>query len=129
MTLPYAVPDWLPWWVPLVLLIPAVLYALVLLAVPFNVFGLKGRLDSIEARLDDIQGDLRMMALRLPEAISASAYEDTEYTPLAARGGRAREPELERPPIPPAHYTSYTGGAPAEPPRGRREPRFDPPPR
>ena len=26
MNMPFAIPDWLPWWVPLVLLVPAYLY-------------------------------------------------------------------------------------------------------
>ncbi len=45
MTLPFTLPDWLPWWVPLLLLVPALLYAMLLLAMPFNVFGVKGRLE------------------------------------------------------------------------------------
>jgi hypothetical protein len=103
--LPFSLPTWLPWWVPLILLVPAVLYALVFLAAPFNVFGVKSRLDAIEARLDEIQGEIRSLALRLPEPMHPSAYDDTDYAPLAPRRGT-------RPPIPPAD---------------RREPRLGPP--
>jgi len=49
-----ALPDWLPWWVPLVLLVPTVLWALSFLFMPFSVFGVKSRLEVIEARLDEI---------------------------------------------------------------------------
>jgi len=67
MTLPLTLPDWLPWWVPTVLLVPALLYALLFLAMPFSVFGLKTRLESIDARLDDLQSELRLLALRPTE--------------------------------------------------------------
>ncbi|WP_428392974.1 hypothetical protein [Lichenicoccus sp.] len=65
MTLP--LPDWIPAWVSLALLALAVLLALAILAVPFAVFGLKGRLDTLEAQLDDIQTDLRVLAARMPD--------------------------------------------------------------
>ena len=57
-------PDWVPWWVPLVLLLPALLYGLAFLFMPFSVIGLKSRLETIEARLDEIQTDLRHLSLR-----------------------------------------------------------------
>ena len=66
MTLPFTLPDWLPWWVPIVLLVPALLYALAFLFMPFSVIGVKSRLEVIEARLDEIQGEIRHLALRLP---------------------------------------------------------------
>ncbi len=92
MTLPFSLgaitlPDWMPWWLPLLLAIPALLYALLLLSVPFSVFGLRTRLEGIEDRLDEIQGEIRSLSLRLPAA-------DDE---LAASAMRA-----PRPPIPPA---------------------------
>lgn len=92
MTLPFSLgtlplPDWLPWWLPALLLIPALLYVLLVLMMPFGVFGLKARLDGIEARLDEIQGEIRTLALRLPAAIG-------EDLPS---GDRAPS----RPPIPP----------------------------
>ncbi len=59
-------PDWLPWWVPLALLVPALLWALSFLFMPFSVFGVKSRLEVIEARLDEIQNEIRHVALRLP---------------------------------------------------------------
>jgi len=52
-------PDWLPWWVPLALLVPALLWALSFLFMPFSVFGVKSRLEVIEARLDEIQNESR----------------------------------------------------------------------
>ncbi len=87
MTLPFALPDWLPWWVPLVVLVPVLLYLAVFLLMPFSVFGVKGRLDLIDARLDEIQGEIRTLSLRLPDAAGAATH--------------LRDPE-GRPPIPPA---------------------------
>jgi hypothetical protein len=83
MTIPTSLPEWLPWWAALIVLVPVVLYLLAFLAMPFSVLGLKGRLESIEARLDEIQGEVRAVALRLPE-----------------RGMYLSE--APRPPIPPA---------------------------
>lgn len=58
----------LPEWTGLVALLILLLLAVCLLIMPFSVFGLKGRLDSIEAQLDDLRAELRMMAARPPEA-------------------------------------------------------------
>jgi hypothetical protein len=101
MTLPFVLPDWLPWWVPIVLLVPALLYALAFLFMPFSVIGVKGRLDVIEARLDEIQGEIRHLALRLPETVRATDYGEI-YAPEPDR--RAPPPVTSRPPIPPATH-------------------------
>ncbi|MBX9752913.1 MAG: hypothetical protein K5Q68_25215 [Roseococcus sp.] len=58
----------LPEWTGLVALLVLALLALCLLVMPFSVFGVKGRLESIEAQLDDLRGDLRVLAARQPEA-------------------------------------------------------------
>ena len=76
-----ALPDWVPWWVPLVLLLPALLYGLAFLFMPFSVIGLKSRLESIDARLDDIQSELRHLA---PRGAKAAAEFDDVYVPPPA---------------------------------------------
>jgi hypothetical protein len=68
MTLPFFMPDWMPWWVPIGVLLPLLLYGLAFLAMPFSVLGLKGRLEAMEARLDEIQGEIRGLAVRQPES-------------------------------------------------------------
>lgn len=117
MMLGLTLPDWLPWWVPLGIAVLGGLYAMAFLAMPFGVFGLKGRLDGIEMRLDEIQGEIRMLALRLPERSGA---------------------DYERPPIPPARATPILRQAAnvsvaaearrrvGPPPPSRAEPSFDP---
>lgn len=130
MTLPFALPDWLPWWVPLVLLIPALLYLLAFLFMPFSVIGVKGRLDALEARLDEIHHELRLLTLRLPETGRQVDYEEI-YHPEPAEPSR-RPPVVARPPIPPAAHELENGvpgtDRPAPPPHTRptrREPRLD----
>ena len=91
MTLPFTLPDWLPWWVPIVLLVPALLYALAFLFMPFSVIGVKSRLEVIEARLDEIQGEIRHLALRLPEIGHAADYEEIYAPePTVSHAGRRR---------------------------------------
>ena len=65
LTLP--LPSWIPWWAQLVILVVAILFGLAFLMMPFAVFGLKGRLDFLEAQLDDIHAEIRMLAMRLPD--------------------------------------------------------------
>ena len=103
MTLPFALPDWLPWWVPILLLVPALLYALAFLFMPFSVIGVKSRLEVIEARLDEIQGEIRHLSLRLPEVSSAPDYDEIYAPEPRAEASRAR-PVITRPPIPPASH-------------------------
>lgn len=58
----------LPDWTGLVALLVLALLALCLVVMPFSVFGVKGRLDNIEAQLDEIRAELRVLAARMPEA-------------------------------------------------------------
>jgi hypothetical protein len=123
MALPFTLPDWAPPWVGFVLLVVAGLFCLAFLLMPFSVFGLKGRLDAVEARLDEIQGEIRSLVLRLPEP------RRTEYEVEAEPPRRWTEPP-NRPPIPPRTPTIADRPPPSptrrvEPPR-RSEPRFDP---
>ena len=134
MTFPFTLPEWLPWWVPIVLLVPALLYALAFLFMPFSVIGVKTRLEVIEARLDEIQGEIRHLALRLPEMSRAADYDEI-YPPEPPQ--RRGPPAMTRPPIPPASH-ELEDEPPAEgtsrvvrreperrPSGGRSEPRLD----
>jgi len=132
-----ALPDWLPWWVPLAVLVPALFFAMAFLCMPFAVFGVKGRLDAVELRLDEIQGEIRSLALRMPEPVDHGRYDETFYAPPGMDPqARARADPATRPPIPPAPY--YDEDAyhdergnrrrldPQRTPRaGRAEPRLD----
>lgn len=87
----------LPEWTGLVALLVLLLLAVCLLVMPFSVFGLKGRLDSIEAQLDDLRADLRLMAARAPEA-RRDAWDATPPPPPEppSPSGRA-EPRISWP--------------------------------
>ena len=129
MTLPFPLPDWLPWWVPLVLLIPALLYALAFLFMPFSVIGVKGRLDVLEARLDEIQHEIRHLALRLPEAGQHVDYDEI-YHPGPAEPSRDAGGDPSADPARGARVgRRRRRGGPAAAPAAlrpsRREPRLD----
>jgi hypothetical protein len=129
MNMPFTLPDWVPWWVPLVLLVPALLYALAFLFMPFSVLGVKTRLEVIEARLDEIQQEIRHLALRLPVGPQEVDFEDV-YAPIHQPQRRA-ERISDRPPIPPAAHDLYDDHEPQErmaPPPNMRPVRGQEPP-
>jgi hypothetical protein len=149
MSIPAMLPDWVPWWVPLVLLVPALLYALAFLFMPFSVLGLKGRLEVLEARLDEIQAEIRHLSLRLPASPREVDFDEV-YAPISTMTPRREEPPpesapsmgrppapdrnpyVERPPIPPAAHDLYDEDGPVEreppPPHMRPVRRLDAPP-
>jgi hypothetical protein len=104
-----AIPG-LPSWVGLVVLVVLLLVGLAYLLMPFSVFGVKGRLEAIEAQLDEIQTEIRSLALRLPDP---------------GRGGGRRGPPVED------DWTEPYGGGRAssreEPPPPRVTPPIPPP--
>ena len=114
MTLPDLLPSWAPWWAQLAIIVLALLFGLLFLLMPFSLFGLKGRLDVIEARLDEIQGEIRSLALRLPEPMGHRASDlGYDLHGLTARGDGRDAGTPARPPIPPAPHV---------PPRRAAEP-------
>jgi len=128
MSLPFTLPPWLPWWVPILVLVPAILYALLFLLMPFSVIGVKGRLDVIEARLDEIQGEIRTLSLRLGEPVRGSYRPDEDAydtNPLPQRAAPATPAAYSRPPVPPApdpySYDDRDNGRLARPSRPQRD--------
>ncbi|MBC7800705.1 MAG: hypothetical protein H7Z10_08780 [Gemmatimonadaceae bacterium] len=94
MISPLPLPEWLPDWVHVAVIVAGALVVLVFLMMPFAVFGVKSRLELIEARLDEIQGEIRSLALRLPEP-------DRDEAPAFFEPDRYG---AQRPPIPPAPH-------------------------
>jgi len=125
MTLPFTLPEWLPWWVPIAVLVPLALYALALLAMPFAVLGVKSRLDAIELRLDEIQGEIRTLALRAPPQTLPDRRADEAYVDPPGLSARRpvpspAQPMSDRPPIAPVRASGdHAPGA------SRAEPRLD----
>ena len=130
-------PDWVPWWVPLGLLLIASLYGLVFLFMPFSVIGVKTRLEAIDVRLDEIQHEIRTLSLRLPEAGGANQAEFDDFyshppQSYPAAAPRSADPVITRPPIPPAVHDMYDDlpeDRPPPPPHTRPIRRGEPPPR
>ena len=92
MTLPFAIPDWMPGWLFLALAIPALLWILAFLMVPFNVFGVKARLETLESELEELNEQIRIMQLRAsgprPSATPMRSAENYDDLPLRASGPR-----------------------------------------
>ncbi len=118
-----SLPDWLPWWVPMAVLVPGLLYLLVFLVMPFSVFGVKARLEAIEVRLDEIQGEIRSLVLRMPE-LRGRGQDWTDLPPPIAPA-RADDNRPVRPPIPPAPVLAPRR-PPLEPPTLERSHRAPP---
>ncbi|WP_052402215.1 hypothetical protein [Muricoccus aerilatus] len=127
-----AIPG-LPEWSGLVILLLGLLFVLAFVMMPFSVFGTKSRLDAIEAQLDEVQQEIRSLAMRLPEpgmrrraVVAEDAYDEPMMRPEASLGEeRYRDERAPRmtPPIPPPPAWPE-GGREA----GRRaEPRLGPP--
>lgn len=111
-----AIPG-LPAWVGFVLLLAIVVSALSLLAMPYSVFGVKSRLEAIEAEITDLRTEIRALVRQPSTAVPARATEeDWVGPPSRATARRVEEPRITPPvPPPPARVER----------RGRAEPRLD----
>ncbi len=114
-------PAGLPDWVGLAALLVLALVALAYLLMPFSVFGVKGRLDAIEAQLDELQTEIRTLALRLPEPSRTRrppVEDDWAEPPPPARRDPEPPPPRATPPVPPPPAWPGPGA-------GRSEPRVE----
>ena len=112
-----AIPG-LPDWVGLILLVAIGVSLLAFLAMPYAVFGVKSRLEAVEAELADLRTEIRAL-VRQPPPARAVVEEDWVTPPgRGAPRGASAEPRIDPPVVPPA--------ARAERPATRRaEPRLD----
>jgi hypothetical protein len=135
MNLPF-LPDWIPGWAVLALAVPALLWVLAFLLVPFSVIGLKARLESLEGLVEAMHEDLRVMAMRASGALPPAArhldpYEDVPHFNTLKRGAASETESPRRAPIPtpetitPPSRERLTPGPAAPAMRPRREPRLD----
>jgi hypothetical protein len=113
-----AIPG-LPEWTGVAALLALLLVALAYLLMPFSVFGVKGRLDALEAQLDEIRDEIRGLSIRLSDGPRRPAAEDWVDPPRMRNAAAEAQPPRATPPIPPP--ASWP-----DPPRGGRpEPRLD----
>ena len=111
-----AIPG-LPDWTGLLALLVLMLAGLAYLLMPFSVFGLKGRLESMEAQLDELQAEIRSLSLQLSGAPRRPVSDD--WVDLPSRRTRPAEEDLRvSPPVPPPAAWPEARG-------GRAEPRLD----
>lgn len=97
MTLPFTFPSWMPDWLGLILLLVGLLYVLAMLVMPFSVFGVKSRLEAIEEQLDQVQEELRILTMRLPEPLRGVAIDETPYDPITRGSTRRSVPPRNAP--------------------------------
>jgi hypothetical protein len=106
--LPLMLPDWIPGWVVLLLALPVLLYVLAFLLMPFSVFGVKARIESLEAQIDSLHEDLRTMSMRASRGLPSSSTEFDRYEDVPNFGRLKRshrdsaEPTVQAPVAPPA---------------------------
>src|SRR5271155_3310342 len=77
--MPFALPDWMPAWMFLLLAVPVMLYLLAFLLMPFSVFGVKARIEALEAQIESLHEDLRTMSMRSSGGLPPSATNFDKY--------------------------------------------------
>lgn len=113
-----AIPG-MPSWVGFVLLLAIFVSALALLAMPYSVFGVKSRLDAIEAEISDLRAEIRALVRQPPPvATPARAVEEDWVAPPSRAQRPPEEPRMAPPVLPPPARAE-------RPSRGRSEPRLD----
>ncbi len=113
-----AIPG-LPEWTGVAALLALLLVGLAYLLMPFSVFGVKGRLDALEAQLDEIRDEIRGLSIRMSSGPRRPVPDDWVDPPSIARASASEDQPRVNPPIPPP--ASWP-----DPPRGGRpEPRLD----
>ena len=126
-----AIPG-MPEWTGLLILVVGLLCAAAFLLMPFSVFGVKARLEAIEVQLDEIQAEIRSLAIRLaePELPARPPISEDWVEPPGSYGsnaravaGRDRAPtSYATPPVPPpAEWPEQRPAARG----GRADPRLD----
>ncbi len=89
----------LPGWTGLIAALALVLVALAFLVMPFSVFGVKSRLESIEAQLDELQAEMRSISARLADGPRRAIIVDDLDMPPPPRGAD-RQPASSAPSVP-----------------------------
>ncbi|WP_239029573.1 hypothetical protein [Novacetimonas pomaceti] len=102
MTIPW--PEWLPGWAQVLVLMAGLLFAILWMLVPFAVIGVKGRLDALAMQIDDLQAELRVMAVSGASSATRDGAEAAASEPLSEvlrqeDGDRGAERQAATPPV------------------------------
>lgn len=62
-----SLPDWMPWWAVVAVLVPVAFYLALFLLMPFSTFGLRAKLREMEGQMEALHEEIRALTLRLPE--------------------------------------------------------------
>ncbi len=95
MNLPFSLPDWMPGWVFLLLALPVLLYLLAFLLMPFSVFGVKARIETLEAQIDALHEDVRTMTMRSSGVLPQAVSEYDRYSNEVPHFGRIKKSQRE----------------------------------
>jgi hypothetical protein len=112
-----AIPG-MPAWTGLLALLVLLLVGLAYLLMPFAVFGVKGRLETIEAQLDELQSEIRSLRMGAEPPRRGGSYvaDDWAEPPSLRRSAGAAEPAPRvSPPVPPPAAFPDRRGSRAEP--------------
>ncbi|MFN7634351.1 MAG: hypothetical protein ACK5PI_06475 [Acetobacteraceae bacterium] len=110
-----AIPG-LPAWSGTIMLALLALVLLAYLLMPFSVFGLKGRLDRMEAQIEELTGEVRSLSQRLALGPRAGPAEDfTPHHAAPAATPRDLPPPPRLAPVPPPPFPPTLRGDRAEP--------------
>ncbi len=98
-----SLPDWMPWWAVIGVLVPVAFYLALFLLMPFSTFGLRAKLREMEGQIEALHEEIRGLTLRLPERGPG----------LRGRGlpGLDDDDEPLQPPIPPVAREPRPRGA------------------
>lgn len=113
-----AIPG-LPAWVGFVLLVAVAISVLSLLAMPYSVFGVKSRLEAIEAEIADLRTEVRALIGQAAGAAPPARVTEEVWVPPPSRAARQAEDPRLTPPVPPPPARAERAA------RGRAEPRLD----
>lgn len=92
----------MPAWTGLAALLVVLLFGMAFLVMPFSVFGVKSRLEAMEAQLDEMQAELRGLSARLADAPRRVVVDELEMPPRPAERpgsgrGERNEPRISWP--------------------------------
>ncbi len=127
MNLPFPLPDWMPSWLLLLLALPVLMYLLAFMLMPFSVFGVKARIEAMEAQIDSLHDEVRLLAFRAYGA-PQGGRETNNYDEVPNFGRLKKFQQAASEPV--SSYSGYrTGARPGadmpRPPLRRVEPRID----